>query len=177
LPSDSVATRAAAPPPTAAAVTSGFSGADGSAPVPLSLPLETRHILNILPHRYPFLLVDRVTELEPGQRVVATKSVTINEPFFPGHFPGHPIMPGVLIVEMMAQVGGIMMLTIPEHRGKIAYLAGVEKTRFRKPVLPGDTLIATVTLARARGNVGWVKAQAHVAGHARVRIGNLLFAD
>ena len=125
-------------------------------------PLDARQILKILPHRYPFLLVDTIVELVPGERVVGTKNVTINEEFFVGHFPGHPIMPGVLIVEMMAQTAGVMLLTLPEHVGKLAYLAGVDKARFRKPVLPGDTLVATVSLLRARSNVAWVKAETRV---------------
>ncbi len=128
----------------------------------LTPPLDARRILKILPHRYPFLLVDVVRELVPGERVVGVKNVTINEEFFAGHFPGHPIMPGVLIIEMMAQTAGVMLLTLPEHMGKLAYLAGVDKARFRKPVLPGDTLVATVNLLRARGSVGWVKAETRV---------------
>jgi len=125
-------------------------------------PIEAKEILRILPHRYPFLLVDRVLELEPGQRIVAVKNVTHNEPFFTGHFPGEPIMPGVLIIEMMAQAGGVMMLALEEHKGKLAYLAGVEKARFRKPVLPGDSLRAEITMLKGRSGIGWVKATAHV---------------
>jgi beta-hydroxyacyl-ACP dehydratase FabZ len=128
------------------------------------LEISAKELLNILPHRYPFLLLDKVLEVEPGQRVVGVKNVTVNEQFFVGHFPGAPIMPGVLIIEFMAQAGGVMLLTLDEHRGKLAYLAGVEKSRFRKPVLPGDTLIAEVTMVRSRGNVGWVKAEAKVDG-------------
>ncbi len=128
------------------------------------MPLDAKEILKILPHRYPFLLVDRILELEPGKRVVGLKNVTINEPFFVGHFPGHPVMPGVLILEMMAQVGGVMLLTCPGKEGKLAYLAGVEKARFRKPVLPGDTLIAEVTMLRSRATIAWVKAEVRVDG-------------
>lgn len=128
------------------------------------MELSPKEILQILPHRYPFLLVDKVLEVDPGQRIVAVKNVTFNEHFFVGHFPGHPIMPGVLIIEMMAQVAGIMLLTCEEHKGKLAYIAGDEKVRFRKPILPGDTLIAEVTMLKSRGNVGWVKSEARVDG-------------
>jgi beta-hydroxyacyl-ACP dehydratase FabZ len=128
------------------------------------LTLDANEILHILPHRYPFLLVDRILELEPGKRVVGQKNVTMNEHFFVGHFPGHPIMPGVLIIEMMAQVGGVMLLKTEGNAGKLAYLAGVEKARFRKPVVPGDTLTAEITIVRSRGNMGWTKAEARVDG-------------
>lgn len=124
--------------------------------------LEAKDILKILPHRYPFLLVDRIVELEPGKRIVGIKNVTINEPFFVGHFPGNPIMPGVLIIEMLAQIAGVMLLTTDEHQGKLAYLAGIEKARFRKPVLPGDSLISEVITLKSRGSIGWVKAMARV---------------
>jgi len=127
------------------------------------LGLEAKDILKVLPHRYPFLLIDRILEVEPGQRILGLKNVTLNEEFFVGHFPGNPIMPGVLILEMMAQAGGVMLLTTEQHAGKLAYLAGVEKARFRKPVLPGDSLIAEITMLRARANMGWVKAVARVA--------------
>jgi beta-hydroxyacyl-ACP dehydratase FabZ len=128
------------------------------------LTLDANEILHILPHRYPFLLVDRILELEPGKRVVGQKNVTMNEHFFVGHFPGHPIMPGVLIIEMMAQVGGVMLLKTEGNADKLAYLAGVEKARFRKPVMPGDTLTAEIVIVRSRGNMGWTKAEARVDG-------------
>ena len=128
------------------------------------MTLDAKDILGILPHRFPFLLVDRIIEMEPGKRVVGLKNVTINEWFFEGHFPGRPIMPGVLQIEMMAQIGGVMLLTLEAHKGKVAYLAGTEKARFRKPVLPGDTLITEVVMLRSRGNIGWVKAEARVEG-------------
>jgi beta-hydroxyacyl-ACP dehydratase FabZ len=128
------------------------------------LTLNANELLRVLPHRYPFLLVDKIVELEPGQRVVGLKNVTLNEHFFVGHFPGYPIMPGVLILEMMAQVGGVMLLSTDDQRGKIVLLAGVEKARFRKPVLPGDTITAEAVLLRSRGNLGWAKAEARVDG-------------
>jgi 3-hydroxyacyl-[acyl-carrier-protein] dehydratase len=105
------------------------------------LPLETADIQRILPHRYPFLLIDRVVEIERKQRIVALKSVTINEPFFAGHFPGFPIMPGVLIVEAMAQAGGALLLTeVPDRDHMLMVFTGIEKARFRRPVVPGDQL-------------------------------------
>lgn len=128
------------------------------------MTFDAKEILRILPHRYPFLLVDKVLELEPGARIVGLKNVTLNEPYFVGHFPGHPIMPGVLLVEMMAQIGGVMALSIKDHAGKLAYLAGVDKTRFRRPVLPGDTVTAEVTLVKSRANVRWVRGEAKVDG-------------
>ena len=103
--------------------------------------LNTHEIMKMLPHRYPFLLVDRIVELEEGKRVVGIKNVTINEPFFQGHFPGHPIMPGVLIIEAMAQVSGILaMLTDKISNDKVTYFTGIDNARFRKPVVPGDVL-------------------------------------
>jgi len=124
--------------------------------------LDSEAIREILPHRYPFLLVDRIVELEPGRRAVGIKAVTINEPFFQGHFPVRAIMPGVLIVEAMAQVGGVMMLAMPEHRGKIAYLGSVEKCRFRQPVVPGDVLTSETILLKTRGDMGKVQCIARV---------------
>ncbi len=139
------------------------------------MEISAKELLDILPHRYPFLLIDRVLSVEPGVRATGLKNASFGEPYFVGHFPGHPIMPGVLIIEMMAQVGGVMLLTLPEHAGKLAYLAGVEKARFRKPVLPGDTVITEVSLMRARGTIGFVKAEAKVDG-ALVCAAELMFA-
>ena len=99
--------------------------------------LSTQEIQELLPHRYPFLMVDRITELEPGARAVGLKNVSINEPFFQGHFPGYPIMPGVLIVEALAQVGSVALLSLEQNRGKVGYFAGIDSFRFRRPVRPG----------------------------------------
>ena len=126
--------------------------------------LEIEAIKEILPHRYPFLLVDRILELEPGKRAVGIKNVTANEPFFQGHFPQRAIMPGVLIIEAMAQVGGIMILSVEEHRGKLAYLGTVDGVKFRRPVVPGDTLEMETELLRIRGNMGRVRCAARVSG-------------
>ncbi|HET6455266.1 MAG TPA: 3-hydroxyacyl-ACP dehydratase FabZ [Armatimonadota bacterium] len=124
--------------------------------------LDIEDIQRILPHRYPFLLVDRILELEPGMRAVGLKNVTINEAFFQGHFPGHPVMPGVLVVEAMAQVGGVLLLSMTGNDGKIAYFGGMDKVRFRKPVVPGDTLITEVELLRNRGDIGKVRVTGRV---------------
>ncbi len=128
---------------------------------------DIQFILNHLPHRYPFLLIDRVLELEPGRRVVALKNVTANEPQFTGHFPEIPIMPGVLMVEAMAQAGGLCCLTaIPEaeRKGKLVLFAGIDECRFKRPVTPGDTLRIEVTVERVIRNIGRVKAVATVDG-------------
>jgi beta-hydroxyacyl-ACP dehydratase FabZ len=124
--------------------------------------LRTENIQSLLPHRFPMLLVDRILELEPGQRVVSLKNVTINEPFFVGHFPDQPVMPGVLIVEAMAQTAAVMMLALPDHKKRLAYLGGIDRIRFRRPVVPGDTLIIEATLLKLRGTIGRVLLKAHV---------------
>ena len=126
--------------------------------------LDIEAIKEILPHRYPFLLVDRILELDPGKRAVGLKNVTANEPFFQGHFPLHPVMPGVLIIEAMAQVGGVMILSIEENRGKLAYLGTINDAKFRRPVVPGDALEMEVVLLRIRGNTGKVRCIARVGG-------------
>ena len=126
--------------------------------------LDIEAIKQILPHRYPFLLVDRITALEPGKRAVGLKNVTVNEPFFQGHFPQRAIMPGVLIIEIMAQIGGVMILSVEEHQGKLAYIGTVDNAKFRRPIVPGDTLEVEVELLRLRGNMGKVKCTARVGG-------------
>jgi len=116
--------------------------------------LDVNQIMEILPHRYPFLMVDKIVEVDPGKRIVGIKNVTINEPFFPGHFPGHPIMPGVLIIEAMAQISAIMayLASKEEDRNKVTYFMAIENARFRKPVKPGDQLrIEAETIFSKRG--------------------------
>ena len=133
-----------------------------------SAPLEAADIMRVLPHRYPFLLVDRIVELEPGRRAVGIKLVTANEPQFTGHFPDRPIMPGVLMVEAMAQTAGIAVLTLDEYRGKIGLFAGIDDCRFKRLVTPGDTLRLEVTVEKLRGMFGRVRAVASVDGEVAV---------
>lgn len=123
---------------------------------------DINQIKTMLPHRYPFLLVDRVLELIPRQRLVALKNVTMNENFFTGHFPERPVMPGVLIIESMAQAAGLVMLSEDEHKGKIPYFTGIDNARFRKTIVPGDQIIIEIDVIRLKGNVGRVKAVAKV---------------
>ena len=120
--------------------------------------------MEIIPHRYPFLLIDTVEELEPGVRALAKKCVSVNEPFFQGHFPGNPVMPGVLIMEALAQVGAVAILSQPEWKGRTAYFAGIDKARFRQKVVPGDVLMMETTLVKVKGPIGIGKAVARVEG-------------
>ena len=137
--------------------------------------IDAKGIQEIIPHRYPFLLVDRIIELESGARAVGIKNVTVNEPFFQGHFPGQPIMPGVLIVEALAQVGAVAILSLEANRGKLVLFAGIDGLRFRRPVLPGDTLRLEVSLTKMRGPVGKGAAKATVDGQIAAQ-GELTFA-
>jgi 3-hydroxyacyl-[acyl-carrier-protein] dehydratase len=125
---------------------------------------DSARIQEVLPHRFPFLLVDRMTEVVPGERATGIKQVTINEWFFQGHFPGQPVMPGVLIVEALAQVGAVALLSQPAFAGKIAFFAGIDGVRFRRPVTPGDTLVLSVELTRMRSRVGKGRGEARVDG-------------
>jgi len=137
--------------------------------------LSNLEIQEIIPHRFPFLLVDKIVEMEWGKRAVGIKNVTINEPFFAGHFPGFPVMPGVLIVEAIAQVGAVAVLGMPENRGKLAFFAGLDEVRFKRQVVPGDTLRIEVTLTRVRGYIGQGTGEATVDGQLACR-GSFMFA-
>ena len=127
--------------------------------------LDANQIQKIIPHRYPFLLVDAITELEPGKKIVGLKSVTVNEPFFSGHFPGTPVMPGVLIIESLAQVAAVLVLReIPDREKKLVYFSGIDKARFRQPVVPGDQLELVVEVLRLKPRLGKLRGEAFVRG-------------
>lgn len=137
--------------------------------------LNTSQIMEILPHRSPFLLIDTVEEMEPGVRAVAKKNVTFNEPHFQGHFPGNPVMPGVLIVEALAQTGAVAILSMEEWKGKTAYFAGINSAKFKQKVVPGDTLILETEIIKVKGPIGVGKAKATVNGKVAC-IAELTFA-
>jgi 3-hydroxyacyl-[acyl-carrier-protein] dehydratase len=137
--------------------------------------LDSRQIQEIIPHRPPFLLIDRILEVEVGKRAVGIKNVTINEPFFTGHFPQYPVMPGVLIVEALAQVGTVAILMVEGNKGKIGFFAGIDNFRFRGQVTPGDTLILEVEITRLKGIIGKGQASARV-GDKIVAEGEIMFA-
>ena len=141
----------------------------------MKAPLGAAAIRELIPHRYPFLLVDRIEELEPGVRAVGLKNVTQNEPFFQGHFPDYPVMPGVLIIEAMAQVGAVGVMAGGDHEDKLALFAGIDGVRFRRQVLPGDVLRMEVEIVRLKGSVGRGKGKATVDGE-RVCEAELMFA-
>lgn len=137
--------------------------------------LDINEIKEIIPHRYPFLLVDKILEIEEGKRAVGIKNVTTNEPFFSGHFPNYPVMPGVLIVEALAQVGAVAMLKKEENRGRLAFFTGIDNCRIKRQVKPGDQLRLEVEMTRVRGSFGKGKAIATVDGELAVET-EIMFA-
>ena len=137
--------------------------------------MNINQIMETIPHRYPFLLIDTIEEIEEGRKAVGKKCVSGNEPFFQGHFPGNPVMPGVLIIEALAQVGAVAMLSIPEWKGKTAYFAGIEKAKFRKKVVHGDVLMLETTIVKVKGPMGIGKGIATVDG-VKVAEAELTFA-
>nr|WP_310445467.1 3-hydroxyacyl-ACP dehydratase FabZ [Tissierella sp.] len=137
--------------------------------------LNIEDIMEIIPHRYPFLLIDKVLIEEIGVRGIGYKNVTMNEPYFQGHFPGMPVMPGVLIVESMAQVGAVILLSDEKYKGKTPYFAGINKVRFKRKVVPGDTLRMEVVLTRIRGSIGVGEGKAYVEDELACE-GEFLFA-
>lgn len=137
--------------------------------------LSNIDIQKIIPHRFPFLLVDKIIEIDWGKRAVGIKNVTANEPFFVGHFPGYPVMPGVLMIEAIAQVGAVALLGLPENKGKLAFFAGVDEVRFKRQVVPGDTLRIEVELTRVRGPIGQGNGEITVEGQLACK-GSFMFA-
>ena len=130
--------------------------------------LTTKQIMEIIPHRQPFLLIDTVEELESGMRAVAKKCVSYNEPFFGGHFPNEPVMPGVLIIEALAQTGAVAILSVEENRGKTAYFAGINSAKFKRKVVPGDVLTLELEIIKQKGPIGMGTAKATVDGKVAV---------
>ncbi|WP_027294204.1 3-hydroxyacyl-ACP dehydratase FabZ [Robinsoniella sp. KNHs210] len=139
------------------------------------MALSTKEIMEIIPHRQPFLLIDTIEELEPGKRAVGKKCVSYNEPFFAGHFPQEPVMPGVLTIEALAQVGAVIILSVPENKGKVAYFGAINSAKFKGKVLPGDVLMLEVEMIKVKGLIGVGKATATVDGKV-VAIAELTFA-
>ncbi len=137
--------------------------------------LTTKEIMEIIPHRQPFLLIDTIEELEPGKRAVGKKCVSYNEPYFAGHFPGEPVMPGVLIIEALAQVGAVAILSQPDFKGKTAYFGAINSAKFKKKVVPGDVLTLELEIIRQKGPIGIGSAKAYVDGKPAV-IAELTFA-
>lgn len=131
--------------------------------------LTTKEIMEIIPHRQPFLLIDTIEELETGVKAVGKKCVSYNEPFFAGHFPSEPVMPGVLIIEALAQVGAVAMLSNPEHKGKIAYFGAINSAKFKKKVFPGDVLMLETEIIKVKGPIGVGSAKAYVDGKLAVQ--------
>ena len=138
--------------------------------------IEVQEIMEILPHRYPFLLVDRIIECDNEKRIVGLKNLTVNEPFFQGHFPGRPVMPGVLQMEAMAQVAGILLNKLFGAQGKISYFAAIDKARFRRPVVPGDQLRIEIEIINAKQRLSKVNAKAFVDGNL-VSEADLMFSS